>query len=64
MLLKLIPSVSYSIVKYKYREDNVGRLVTERSKVLVSSTGEMLPSASGCKEPLSRYVLSFCLLLN
>lgn len=40
----------------------VGRLVTVCSKVLVSSTGEVLPSALGCKEPVPPLVLFVSLL--
>ncbi|WP_181950400.1 hypothetical protein [Streptococcus vestibularis] len=48
------------MVKCNGRGDVVGRLVTERSKVSeLSDTGVVLPSASGCKEPMCKEVLSF-----
>ena len=47
------------MLKYNKWEDNVGRLVTERSKVPTSGTGVGLPSALGCKDPWLPLVLSF-----
>ena len=52
------------MIEYSHQEDIVGRLVTERSKVPVSGMGAVLPSASGCKEPLLTLVLFFCFLLS
>lgn len=40
-------------------EDDVGRLVTDRSKVAGSATGAGLPSGSTCKDPRPPLVLSF-----
>ena len=52
------------ILKYRYWEDNVGRLVTERSKVPTSGTSVGLPSALSYKNPMCRYIFSFFVALD